>query len=134
MAEGRRDVERRLRGGEWDVTTTRREGTYAGREGNEGDERTTAMTVNEDDDEGKEGREGNNAVDNNMVVVLNLPQTPLLTIYTAAIAVTRHSEALLTYSRTVTTTNHALEVAKNVGMIVGKGAQIYSLGWVAGAV
>ena len=62
---------------------------------------------------------------NNLVVILNLPQTPLLTLYTTTLAVTRHSETLLTYSRTVTTTNHALEVAKNVGKIVGKGAQLY---------
>lgn len=62
---------------------------------------------------------------NNLVVILNLPSTPLFTLYTTTLAVTRHSETLLTYSRTVTTTNHALEVAKNVGNIVAKGAQLY---------
>ncbi|GMH72333.1 hypothetical protein TrLO_g1661 [Triparma laevis f. longispina] len=41
---------------------------------------------------------------------------------------------MLTYSRTITTTNHSLKLALNVAKVGGKIATLYSVGWLAGTI
>ena len=70
-----------------------------------------------------------------MYLLLSSPSpSSLLTLYNSLHHMCSTFSTLLTYSRTVTTTSHAISLAADIANVAGKGVEIWSKGWIGGGV